>query len=299
MILMHIEPIKFSDVKDASDSVNPESRYHKLINFGMSEIERFEQEKLTKQCVAAINVKVESDAPSGTIPLSVLSLVSGGLQRIYDSICNNLVGNKKSVGPIPKEILAYSSLLLIDSSPGSFNLHIDHNGQKEQLELPEIANLELLPELENAFQIIHSTEEDIGKIIEHYGPRTFNITKQWFQKLQHNNIEFTILRAEKDSLAFSKEHIKSTHDKLSDVKVHESSDIEMAEGFVTGANTNTNTLNITLENGEKISAQASPKILHQNLVLLTVKYTIRFKVTKIRHLSTEKTKKTYQVMDII
>ncbi|WP_264987990.1 hypothetical protein [Lysinibacillus piscis] len=296
--MMQIERMNINDVNIASDNVPPDSRYQKLINFGLSEINRFEKEKVKRQCTSALNIKIESEYPSGSISLEALSLVSGGLQRVFNSICNNLIGNKKSSGPIPKEVLDYSNLILVNSSAGSFNMHIDQFQQTEQLTLLGIADLELLPELENAFQIIQSTENDVGKIVEQYGPRTFNIMNKWFYELQQNNIEFTIMRPDKDSIVFTKDTVKSTYERLADVKVKESSEIEVAKGFIVGANPITNTLSITLESGEKISAQASPKILHQNLVLLTTTYTIRFNVTNIKHVSTGKTNKSYQVIDI-
>jgi len=59
---MHNELIKFDNVENASNKVAPDSRYQNLVEFGMSEINRFEQEKQSKQR-AALNVKVETDTP--------------------------------------------------------------------------------------------------------------------------------------------------------------------------------------------------------------------------------------------
>ena len=156
------------DIEQSVKKIPSSSPYKSLAKYGCKQISLFEKKISGINEEELFNVKIETDLPSGEIPLTTLGTMANGIQRIYTSICNELFGNKKSSGKIPTTIINSSKLIMVASSPGSYNMHLASNviNQNEGLFSLEKLFHELL------------TKPDAGFVVEDYGVRTFKILNE-------------------------------------------------------------------------------------------------------------------------
>lgn len=168
-----------------------------------------------------ISLRILSDLDSGKIELRVLNIITKGLQSSFSSACNHLFGNHKDIGAIPRHILNSSSLVLTETRAGSFivDLETKEKSEKRQFTLDgESSDKSYI--LSEIIAIVDEEDKIAEKIIEEFGVRTFKTSRDWFKKMDNENVSFEY----KDMFLNEKKifepiKIKKIAKELSDIKV--------------------------------------------------------------------------------
>lgn len=292
-----IDPLPFnyqSEVPSASDieSSDPsDSEFKSLVEHSKNQILLFEQNK--KNNSGDILIKIYSKLESGTISLKELNLVASGVQRVFSSMYNNLFGKGNSKGPIPNSILDSSELILTDTSPGSFNLHIK---RKENNPIVEAHDQNAINYFSDLLEGI-SKETDYTDIVDDFGVRTFTILKDWFDDLNREEVEFQYSDVHKNKdITLTKHKIKSAYKALNDIKTREFTESLDITGELIAADSKKLSV-IIRNNNSDINANTTVETFNKEL---TIHKEYQFKLTKklITNISTNQTKESYYLNEI-
>ncbi|GAA0438560.1 hypothetical protein GCM10008983_14320 [Lentibacillus halophilus] len=289
-------PFNNKDESPSASELNSEipkdSKFKSIIKHTNNEILNFEKKK--KQKKEDLLVKVKSLQESGRIGLRELNVISSGIQRVFTSMYNNLFGKGNSRGPIPKNILESSELILNNTSPGSFNMHL---GLTEDNPIIESYDYDSINYFYDLMEDINS-QEDYTEIADNYGIRTFNILKNWFQDLENEQVEFDLTYLDKgDKVSLSKNKISSITKTLSNIKTKEISESIQVDGKLLAADYSKLSFSISW-NGKEIKGKTNAEVFNKGL---TINNTYTFKLTKkiITNISTNEEKESYYLNQVI
>ena len=275
------------DIEKSMKAIPNSSPYKQMMEYGYEQISLFEKKTLGIDEEKLFNIKIETDLEPGEIPLTTLGMMSNGIQRVYTSICNEMFGNKKSFGKIPATILNSSELVMVASSPGSYNMHLASkiNSMNDNLSTLERLFYELIQEPDASF------------VVEEYGVRTFKILNEWFDKINQYNIEFSIKNQNSIPINFDIHSLELAKQKLNDISTSESSETIELVGIIESANSSSNTITILLNSGEKITAHCSNNLFDSGLTIKTILYKFTCTKTSITHITSKQKKQRYSIQD--
>lgn len=168
-----------------------------------------------------ISLRILSDLDSGKIELRVLNIITKGLQSSFSSAYNHLFGNHKDNGMIPLNILKSSSLVLTETRAGSFIVDIEtkESSDRRQFTL-DGKNSDKSSILSEIITIVDQEESIAEKIIEEFGVRTFNSSRDWFKKMDKEHVSFEYKdKYLNEKKIFDPLKIKKIAEILSDIKV--------------------------------------------------------------------------------
>lgn len=293
-----VEPLPFDSQKKVpvlSEFIKTEindSKFKSLIDHSKNQILLFEKNK--KNDSEDILIKIYSQLTSGTISLKELNIVSSGIQRVFSSMYNNLFGKGNSKGPIQKGILDSSELILTDTSPGSFNLHVK---RKENNPIIDAHDQNAVMYFSDLLEEI-SQENDYTEIVEEYGVRTFNVLRSWFDKLDREEVEFEFSDLYKNKvISLTKQKINAASKALNDIRTQEFSESLKINGELLAADSKSLTVTIKKNNNNEIKANTTAETFNKGL---TIHEDYQFKLTKklITNISTNQSKESYYLNDI-
>lgn len=213
--------IRFEELAESiiqrADIIPDDNPYKSLTNFTKQQVINHQKNVVGNN----ISLRILSDLESGKIELSVLNVITKGLQSSFSSACNHLFGNHKDIGAIPRHILNSSSLVLTETRAGSFiiDLETKEKSEKRQFTLDGESSdkSHILSEI---IAIVDEEDKIAEKIIEEFGVRTFKTSRDWFKKMDNENVSFEY----KDMFLNEKKifepiKIKKIAKELSDIKV--------------------------------------------------------------------------------
>lgn len=217
---IHFEELADSIIKSAN-IIPDDNPYKNLTNFTKRQIIGHQKNVASNN----ISLRILSDLESGKIELRVLNTITKGLQNSFSSAYNYLFGNHKDNGKIPLQILNSSSLVLTETRAGSFIIElqpieaISENSKLNQFTIDgESSDKSFV--LSQIVTIVDEEEALASKIIEEFGVRTFKISREWFKKMDKENISFEYNdKYISEKKIFSPSKIKKIAEKLSDIKI--------------------------------------------------------------------------------
>lgn len=292
-----IEPFPFDNKREFPASSffhnnnHTDSAFSSIIKHTNNEIALFEQSK--RETEEDLMIKINSKLTSGNVGLTELNVVSSGIQRVFTSMYNNLFGKGNTRGIIPKEILDSSELILTNTSPGSFNMHLKLKNENPIINSHDYRSINYLSELMDNID----TKRDYTDIVDDFGIRTFNVLKGWFEDLEKEEIEFDFSDIKKNKkVSLSKEKIKNVNQSLKNIKTKEKSESVEIHGILLAADSTK--LSFIIKSGDKeIKGKTTAELFREEL---TINKKYNFKLTKklIINTSTRQEKESFYLHEI-
>lgn len=273
------------EIEKSVEQIPSSSPYKKMAEYSFNQVSLFEKKLLGINEEELFNIKIETDLKHGEIHLNTLGIMANGIQRIYTSMCNELYGNKQSSGKIPVAILNSSKLVMVASSPGSYNMHLTPSTNTE---IDRLSSLEKL-----FYELLEKPNASF--VVEEYGVRTFKILNEWFNTINQDHIEFTIKNKLSTPINFDIHSLAMAKQKLNDISTSESSEKVELIGVIESANSHLNSLTILLDSEEKITAYCMNNLFDSGLTIKTVRYKFSCTKTSITHITSRQKKERYTI----
>ncbi|WP_088005637.1 hypothetical protein [Indiicoccus explosivorum] len=281
-----------AELERSLKSLDGNSRFYDLADASMEQIKLFERNKVTGKTEDEFVVSIDTALEPGQITLTKLGSVARGIQRVYTSMFNDVFGKGNAKGLIPRYIVDSSQLILENTSPGSFNLHL---GAVDDYFVDGVISEEGLGKLKEFFQRL--PEDDPSFIIEEIGYRTFAVSKNWFKEMDKEDISLSIIN-KGSKTKIDKEKIHYISNRFDEIK----SKIETESIFVTGvidsANRSVSSIKIISDSGIAISAKTNREIFTQGLVIATKMYQFNLTKSTITNKNTGNKKETFILNDL-
>lgn len=273
-------------------SSNPTNVLHETLFDSNDQNQIHERNKKTSDYEQGLVVRIETDSESGMVSLSQLGTVSNGLQRIFTTLLNDLIGKGNINGSIPKVIVDSSQLVVGDISPESFNMHIVNRPDAF------INGLFAEENLENMYALFNRiTKEDPSFIIEEIGLRTFTVTKHWFDQMDKENISLSIMK-DFEEVKVDQKMLDTIIHKFNDIKSKVISEEIEVIGVIDSANRSTTTIKILKEDSTSIRAKADMELFEEGLVIGIKPYKFTLNKILVQSISSNQTKETFKVISI-
>lgn len=260
-----------NDLSKSIKNIDKDNQFYNIIQHTHQEVINFEQSKESKR--NDLQIKIDTNFPSGLISLRDLNIVSSGLQRVFTSMYNNLFGKGNNRGMIPKSIADSSELVLTNASPGSFNLHLKLKKENSIIKSHGLSSICHFSKLMSQINDLNN----YTKVVDDYGIRTFNILKRWFYELDKGKVEFKYTDLVHDqSVNLTSKKINKIMKHLNYIKTREVSKIMNVSGKLLAADSMNNSFEIQLGD-KRIKGKTTAEIFNNEL---TIKRYYNFKLTK-------------------
>lgn len=280
------------------EAVPSANQYKNLLNSFKSQIQTNQDEMR----MSNISLRIFSELESGTIELRTLNAITKGLQSVFSSAINNLFGNGRDRGKIPNYIINQSRLVLTGVRPGSFIIeleNIENLDKDNQLKILEETN-EKNDILTDLLVLLNSDQDDksIEQVIEEYGIRTFNISRDWFNDMEHEAVSFEYIDDKNNKKEiFDNQRIQKISNRLSNIRVSKRDEVLTLKGKLIGINNTKRLLTFEDDKGVEIMVKVSDKSLEKHSITTNKIYTIQVNKITIEDTLGKKSKR-YQIETI-
>ncbi|MCW1909883.1 hypothetical protein N7X57_05415 [Lactiplantibacillus paraplantarum] len=173
------------------------------------------QAKILKQ---ELSKRMESESPTvklhlftgleaGKIKVSQLNMLQS-FQKMLNCASNKILGNGKDNGRIPNNILEKNELLINSVKAGSFIIYLKASPSITQLSINNSKNETWDQILCSLLELINNeSENNVTKIAEKYGYRTYNASKEWIRELKNSNLNLIYSDTKNRKLEFDSHRI--------------------------------------------------------------------------------------------
>lgn len=212
------------DINDIADD-NP----YKSLLIKQAQILKQEFKKRSDFESPTVKLHLSTGLEPGKIKVSQLSMLQS-LQKMLNCAANKILGSGKDNGRIPTRILEKNELFVNSVKAGSFVIYLKASPSMTQLSINNSDNKTWDQILSNLLELINNeSENNVTKIAEEYGYRTYNASKEWIRELRDSNLKLVYSDTKNKELEFDASKIAMIDNDFSSTPLKsETSEVELS-----------------------------------------------------------------------